>query len=105
MLGDFYHFHCSFTQHIYLIIIVQPKTGIWGYGATEPFSGRLIWQSIKAPHWPALVEVGRYCLATGGRNILHERFDIIGTENQNTTSLGGHILDFSNNNIKPPDIC
>ena len=33
---------------------MQPKTGIWGYGATETFFGRLIWQSIKAPLWPAL---------------------------------------------------
>ena len=37
---------------------MQPKTGIWGYGATEPFSGRLIWQSIKAPLWTALPVVG-----------------------------------------------
>ena len=23
MLGDFYHFHCSFTQHIYLILLLN----------------------------------------------------------------------------------
>ena len=37
---------------------VQPKTGILGYGATEPFSGRLFWQSTKAPLWPPLIFIG-----------------------------------------------